>query len=204
MKVRRSFSMRPAANLFAVSSLLMILASCALQPAPIGGSINVAIPTAALSRAIGAGPSGSNWVLYYAIIPDAEYASIITANPTNGLTQIARPVVSEFYGSSPYVMGEVAVGSQFDDTSNTNGTPNTQYVAIEGIPPRKQVNLIIQLWDANNASYPDYWVYSCGYGNTYAWIYRTQTHFDITEGALTTVNLTNYSFAYFSGNNYTC
>jgi|GEM_PF-4158958 len=204
MMATRRFPTCPAALCAAFGVLFAVLASCALQPASTTGSIRIAIPTAALSMAATQGVTGSGWILRYLLVTDAEYAPL-QAYDGFGYPE-ARPIIPAYYGS--HVMGEISIGSQFTTTTNPNGATSpvaTQNVIIEGIPPKKQVHLIIQLTYSSDTYYQ--YSYSSGNADIYstnAWIFDTPALFDIDEGVLTTVTAANPQPFYSYTNYYTC
>ncbi|MGO8692037.1 MAG: hypothetical protein ACLQMF_00050 [Rectinemataceae bacterium] len=205
MMGKRSFPADMGTALFASLLLLAVFASCALQPASTTGSIGLSIPTAVLSRATRAvsGPTGSGWILRYVLVSDAQYTQLRTYD-INGYYPEARPIIPAYYDSS-YVTGEISIGSQFDGTSDTANTANTQTVVIDAIPPKKQVHLIVQLTNSTDTYYVFY--YSSGntvINETNAWVYDTPGLFDIDEGVLTNVTATNPSGFFGYTNPYTC
>jgi len=179
---KQRFQTTPAVAILA-TLVILVVSSCALQPAVEGGLVKIAVPQVALSQG-GTGGSASGWVLYYLLVPDAEY-TLMTQY------QINRPIISEFYGSDPYVMGEIAVGTQSESPSSNS----TQYITIEGLPAKKQVHLIVQLWNsADSAANPYYVIAGSSYIN--AWVYESSSYFDIVEGVVNTVTLNNSNYSY--------
>jgi hypothetical protein len=148
-----------------------IAISCALEPTNPSGSISFSLPSS-MTKADG------DWEIRYLLYPDgatANYATPISAANYPG---------SEFYFS----MVTKNVGSY------VVGAPTTNTVLIEGLPPRRQIRLIVHVTKVPNA-----YTYTSGSDVvlSYADAYGGGSVFDIEAGQIATTSVTRLRTTYY-------